>query len=164
MPFDDIGILDRNVAQDDELTALGITPVDPEIVNAHKAKMLQHFRRVDSQWKEYPLRRDRIEHTLSRLADALRLDSLHLVGSAPAPVIAIAKLVRNTVPDAEFEVGVFYVDPYLKVTYGAQRKVAYLGVWLDQQTLVAVARRGGDGDGDPLSLWNRVKRRFKLAH
>lgn len=53
----------------------------------------------------------------------------------------------------------FYNDPYLKVTYGAQRKVAYLGVWLDQKTLVAIAQR--DGHADPLTWWDRMKLRLK---
>ena len=163
MPFDVIDpFTDARVADEiDELAALGITPVPRKIVDAHKAKMLNLYKRVHARWNEYPLLRDRIETSLARLDIALgRLDKRsHLVGSAPASVIAIAKLVRDTVPDAEFEVGVFYNDPYLKVTYGEQHKEAYLGVWLDQKNLVAVAQR--DGEGDPLTWWDRMKLRLR---
>lgn len=104
MPFD---VIARDVAEEiDELAALGITPVPPKIVEAYKAKMLKRYKRATyPRWTEYRMLRDRIETSLARLPVALGLDTRsYRVGSAPASVIAIATLVRDTIPDSRFSV------------------------------------------------------------
>jgi hypothetical protein len=120
----------------DELTRLGIIPVPMDTLELHKRKMLARGR-AGSRWLTVRLNRS---HLVQNLAHTDQL-GLHLPRSTRAPwrVRRLAGRVRDALPEAEFTLGYFYLDPYLTVEYG--HTSACLAIWNSRWSLVAIASR-----------------------
>jgi len=135
MPFDAM-TRSRPEAPDDQLAALGITPVPRDVLYRHKAKMLDGLEKRQPwvKWRE-----QRIE--LSHLA------WLHLVfpselsrwRTAPRSVRRLAAKVQHAIPDATFYLGYIQRDPYLMVHYDTHWEC--LAIWLTRFRAIALAKQ-----------------------
>ena len=131
----------RDVVQlsiDDHLNALGLVPVSPQVVHAHKRKTLaKHPHRAYARWIEVNLPRDDVER---RLAD-LSHYKIPKRGAAPRVVIDLVTDLKERVPGVQFVLGYFEKDPYIKATLPGSLpgSSAYLALWTNRRMLKAVA-------------------------
>lgn len=111
----------------DELAEIGVTSVPAALIEAHKTKMKQKYRKYPrAVWLLDDFERGSLQRKLREWR-------------APKSVREIAEYVKQTMPSAQFAIGYFYTDPYLQVTYGNQ--VAYLGLWMHRWWAKSVAKR-----------------------
>ena len=126
----------RDIVQlsiEDHLSVHGIVPVAPQIIITHKRQTLaKHPHRAYARWIEVNLPDD-LERSL---ADLTRY-KLPKRAAAPPVVINLALQIKERVPDAQFVLGYFDKDPYLKVClHGSD---AYIALWTNRRMLKAVA-------------------------
>jgi hypothetical protein len=138
MPFDAL-------VQPDALTALGIVPVAPEVLNRHKQKMMVRplawvTGLASPRWRYLPLSRETLETDLAHVR-RLRVIGQRLPWRAAAPrsVRKLAIEVRDAIPNAQFSLGYIQNDPYLIVAYDG--KQACLGIWYTRFRAVAIAQQ-----------------------
>lgn len=118
---------------EDHLSVLGVVPVAPQIINAHKKKTLaKHPHRAYARWIEVALPDD-----LERRLSDLSCYKIPRYAAAPPVVIDLAMQIKERVPAAKFVLGYFDKDPYLKVCMGESN--AYIALWTNRRMLKAVA-------------------------
>lgn len=119
---------------------LDITPVPPDVLKQHKQKMYRRHGGPSRRWRIYGLDRDMLGIQLAHV------DRLHLWlprrASAPRKVRRLALRVRDSIPDATFDLGYFYRDPYLMVHYNGTSHC--LAIWKHCLWPVAIAKCRGD--------------------
>jgi hypothetical protein len=145
MPFD---ALNRYV---DELAMLGIVPVSAEILHRHKQYMIDTATNSVSRWRTHSLMSDhsigftgqmiRPKHAIAhQLAHVNRLGLwLPTRANAPLRVRRLAERLHAALPEATFDLGYFYRDPYLMVNYNGGQ--ACLAIWTNRFRLVAIAHQ-----------------------
>jgi hypothetical protein len=116
----------------DELTAIGVTPLDPDFVRRYKIDYHNsHQGGGSASWlainlRDYDLRYDLRGGALQRARRYYRGSN-----TVPRALRRLALTVSKQVTQPEFEIEYFYVDPILNVTYGPKynRRKACLGIW-----------------------------------
>lgn len=141
----------RDIVQlsiEDHLSVHGIVPVAPQIINTHKRLTLaKHPHRAYARWIEVNLSND-IEQSLSDLTRYIPKRA-----AAPPVVINLAVQIRERVPDAQFVLGYFDKDPYLKVSLNGSH--AYIALWINRRNLKAVAHFE-DGPSERALRWRAL--------
>lgn len=161
MPFDSAS----SVTVISPLAKLGITPVSPWVVAAHKDKMLREYlekphrlRPHDPGYALWTIQRHlagwrTIEDLSWRLVEYVATKQTPIFGRLPvlpAALLRIAGIVARKHPRVTFDIAYFNDDPILTVRLDGDGPCDCLGIW-DDTGIVEIASYD-----PPKSWWSRV--------
>lgn len=125
----------------EKLAAIGLVAVPNKLVTDYMREV-ERKDRTRGHWDEVFLPTDKLVHGL-RSPQTLGRFGLGRWAAAPRRVRNLAAKVQENMPeDADFILGYFRSDPYLRVRIGGRSgESAYLAVWRNRFSLIAIAKR-----------------------